>query len=330
MKRSIALILAVLVFASFAFAQNKAALQIQCNQSGAQVYVNGRLMGTTTPNLALLLPAGSYQIRLSKKGYNDFNTTVVLPSGGTALTVTLLPKGSVAPQPAPPPQPVQPATFGLTVNASQPFAEVFINGRSYGRAPVSTQVMPGTYSVVVRAPNMLEWSQTVSVTNAPVVLSASMRPQSNQLTVNANVAGAQVFINGNPAGQTPFSTQLPPGSYSIIIKAPGYLDYSQSFVMNGPQVIAASLQPATAMFQVSIPPSAVNTDLKGGHWSQIQIYVDGVLQRMNGNASLLDGQLFPGRRVIRIVAGGLAAETVIDVQAGRTYSIEPFLGITVK
>jgi hypothetical protein len=56
----------------------------------------------------------------------------------------------------------------------------------------------------------------------------------------------------------------------------------------------------------------------------VRIYVDGVLQHG------FTGQLMSGRRLIRVVAGGLQAETFIDVQAGRTYVFEPYLGVNIR
>lgn len=400
MKRLIALFLALACLGGLAFGQNRVAFQIQCNQSGAQVFVNGRLVGTTNPNLATLLAVGSYQIMVAKTGFQPYQANVTVPASGLNLTVNLIPKGAVAP----PPPPAQPTTFALTVLAPQPTAWVSIDGKDVGKAPVTVQVAPGTHLVVVKAPAFLDWSQNVQVINGPVTVNAGLQappppppPPSHQLSVNANVAGAQVFINGNPAGQVPFQSALPPGSYSLVVRAPGYLDYNESFVINGsrvinanlqpqafqltvnanvggaqviingatagqvpfqgalppgsynlvvrapgysdysesfqmtgPRMVSATLQPAAAGFQISLPASSVNTDLKGGHWSQIQVYIDGVLQKAPGREPFLGGQLLPGRRLIRVTSGGLAVETFIDVQAGKSYVLEPFMGLTVK
>ena len=152
----------------------------------------------------------------------------------------------------------------------------------------------------------------------------SLQPAAFQLSVNAaNVRGAEVIINGNPAGQTPFSAQLAPGSYMVTIRAPGYGDYSIQLNMNGPQSISAVLQPLAATWQLSLPDSSVNKDMRGGHWNQIQVYIDGAVVRGP------QGQFFPGRHTVRVVSGGLAAETFIDAQAGQVYTIEPMIGISI-
>ncbi len=396
MKRLLVLISILLVLGPAAFAQNKGALQIVCNQSGAQVFINGRLMGTTAPNIALLLPAGQYAVKVAKAGFLPYDTTVNLSSSGTVINVNLVQPGAPPPPPQaqrmntlPPPAllnnfsisvqsnvpgaqviingnpagttpfssqvPVGsytvlvrapgyldysqnvlvngvvnlqanliPIAFSLSVNANVAGAEVIINGNSAGRTPFSAQVPGGSYSVLVRAPGYQDFSQNVVVSGAAQV-NANLQPLSYQLNVVAtNVNAAQVLLNGNPMGQTPFVSMLPPGTYGLTVRAPGYLDFSTQLTLTGTQTVTATLMPSLAGWQLSFPESFVNKDLKGDHAAQVQVYIDGVQQRA------ANGQLAAGRHVLRLVAGGLAFETNIDVQAGKTYTFEPTLGLMVR
>jgi hypothetical protein len=151
------------------------------------------------------------------------------------------------------------------------------------------------------------------------------------LSVSSNVGGATVFINGNPAGQTPFTGQLPNGSYMVLVRAPGYMDFGQTVVVgNGPVQINAMLQPMLASWQLRLPENFMNRDTRPGHPREIQVWVDGAIQPEAQWPVLAAGQLMPGRHNIRIVSGALAAETQLDVQAGRAYILEPILGIDVK
>jgi len=268
MKRIIALAAALLVLATgSAFAQNKTSLNIICNVTGAQVYVNGVLAGYTTPNFSFLIPAGKVQVRVQKNGWQTFETVVQTNGRPITLRVDLM-------------------AFG--VQPQQP--------------PVVVQQPP----VVVQPPQVFNYRAT--------------------LEVSANVQGAQVFINGNQAGNTPFRAELAGGSYNVVIRAPGYNDYSQNIVVNGPMQINANLQPiiVASTWQLMVADSFVNRDLKGGHFSQIMLFIDGVQQQ--GNA----GQFMPGRHSIRLVSGGMAVESFIDVQPGRAYTIQPTLGISIQ
>ena len=279
-------------------------ITVNANVRGADVIINGNPAGKTP--FSAQVPQGSYTVTVRAPGYLDFSQSVVV-NGPVQVNANL--------------QPIQAA---LSVTANVQGAEVIINGNPAGRTPFSAQVPQGSYTVTVRAPGYLDFSQNV-VVSGPVQVNANLQPLQATLSVSANVQGAEVLINGNPAGRTPFSAQLPQGSYTVLVRAPGYLDFSQNLLLSGPVSVNAVLQPLAASFQVAVPEAYVNKDLKGGHWSQIMIYVDGVLQR-----GATGGQLLPGRYVIRVTSGGMAVETVVEAQAGRTYVLEPFMGVSVK
>lgn len=450
-------------------AQSKASVIIQCSQSGAQVFVDGRLSGNTSPTATLSLPVGrTYAIKVSKPGFQDFNTSINLSAAGANIMVNLVPVGQPKPAPAPTPapapapapqagkyslsinsnpggagiqingaivgttpwsgnyppgtyrimlgrpgyqqynqtvtlnsntqinatlvpdQPTPPVNLGLSVNGNVQGAEVLLNGSSVGRIPLNTQVPQGSYNITVRAPGYADFSQSV-VVNGPTQINAILQAIQVGLSVNANVMGAEVYLNGSMAGRTPLNLNVVPGSYNLTVRAPGYADYSQSVVVNGATQVNANLQPnqvglsvsanvqgaevylngsrvgnvplslnvipgsynvtvrapgfgdynqsvvvngptqvnavlvgVMSSWQVNVPDNMVNKDMKGGHWSQIQVYLDGNLQRGPS------GQVGAGRHVIRVTSGGMAVELVFDAQPGRTYTFEPFMGITVK
>lgn len=92
-------------------------LSIKSTLAGAQVYVDGRLMGTTKAggelNLGQLAPGG-HKVRVTLAGYEDYEQTVSLAAGGsTSIPVTL----SALKTSAPPVQASSPhlvATFRVT------------------------------------------------------------------------------------------------------------------------------------------------------------------------------------------------------------------------
>lgn len=324
MKRSIALCaLLILLTTSPIFAQSKTSLNIICDQGGAQVYVNGKLAGATTPNFSFLIPNGKVQVRVQKNGYKTFETIVVASNRPVTLNVHLEPIGIASPAPVyvQPPQIIQ--QHSLSVHSNIQGAEVIVNGNRAGQTPFSSQVPPGSYSVTVRAPGYFDFNQNV-VVNGPTQVNALLQGMTYSLSVNANVQGAEVVINGNPVGKAPYSTQLPQGSYNVTVRALGYSDFNQNAIVNGPTQVNAILLPAFSSWQIVIPENFVNRDLKGGHWAQIQIYVDGIPQK----ATM--GQIAPGRHVIRMVSGGMAFETQVDFQPGRPYTLEPSFGFTVR
>jgi len=349
----------MLFIASFASAQAKVPLRIMCNVSGAQVFLAGQLVGTTAPNLMLNLRVGNYPLRVIKPGFNDFNQVVNVDGDGTTVKVMLqaqargdgpalnLNDGNMQ-QPAPEgrdlnrqsdsaPAPInnferkgpvpnvivapQVMNFDLAISSNVNNAEVIINGNPAGRTPFQAQVPAGTYALKVRAPGYLDYNQNIVVGNGPAQFNVALQPLGYQVSVNSNVQGAAVLVNGQQLGQTPYATTLPPGTYSIIVRATGYLDYQGQLSVNGPQQVNANLMPATASWQLSIPAALLNHQ---GQRRGMQFLLDGAPQ--DGTS----GQILPGRHVIRFVTGDLAVETQVDIQAGRAYVFEPSLGINVR
>lgn len=234
-------------------AQVRGALIVQCNVSGAQVFADGRLIGTTAPNFTILMPAKSYTIKVSKNGFKDFVQNIQLTSSGVTVKANLVPLSQAAPAPQPVPQPQtppRPAPSVLAVNSNIQGAEVLINGNPAGRTPFSGPIAPGTYTITVRAAGFNDFVQTVAV-NGQSQVTANLQPKASALTINSNVQNAEVLINGNPAGRTPFTAQLVPGTYNVTVRAPGFNDYAQTVAVNGPSQITANLQPQAATLTIN-------------------------------------------------------------------------------
>ncbi len=330
MKRNIIVLVGMLVLASGIFAQNKGAIIIQCDMSGAQVLLNGRLIGNTTPNFSTLVPPGNYTVTVRKAGYRDYNNSFALTAGGITLQVFLAGGGGGAPLLPAPNTLSQAMNYNLSVQSNVNGAAVFINGNQAGQTPFSAQVPPGSYSVLVRAPGFLDYNQSIIVGNGPAQVNAMLQGQNQMLTVQSNVNGAVVFINGNQAGQTPFSTQVPAGSYTVLVRAPGYTDFNQNVMVgNGPAQVNAMLQGMFSSWQLSLPDNMRVRDMPG-QARGLEIWIDGVQQPTAQGQMSAGGQLTPGRHVIRLVSGSMATETQVDIQAGRSYIFEPYLGLNVK
>jgi len=278
-------------------------LTIAVNPKNASIFVDG---GQIKGNVATVMP-GNHSIMTKAPGFVDFTTTISV-NGNMTLPVSM-----------------QAATFQLSVNAANvKGAQVLLNGAAAGATPFNSQLAPGSYTVTVQAPGFLAYNESFTLSTAKSI-NVTLQPATFQLSVNAtNVKGAQVLLNGVMAGNGPFNTQLAPGTYTVTLQAPGFVSYSESFTLTGPKSITVTLQPAMGTVSVVLPASGINADLKGGHWSQIIIWVDGVQQK---GQSI---QVAPGKRLIKITSGGLQVEGFYDIKAGVSYTFEPFMGLNLK
>ena len=137
----------------------------------------------------------------------------------------------------------------LTVVVNEGPAQVILSGRLLGIANprFSGSVQTGTYELIVRKSGLPESKQTVTIGSGGLTVnvrlgSASVMPPPTVISpptvtpppvanyavnIASNVTNADVYINNTKIGTTPLNTQLPRGSYSLIVRAQGYADYTR-------------------------------------------------------------------------------------------------------
>lgn len=128
------------------------ALQLNSVPSGASVYVDGALQGTT-PVLLRTLSTGSHTITLKLNGYQDYTKTVAIPGGGFLEETWTL-------------APAAPAVHRglLSVTSSPSGASVTIDGTGRGITPLSDLVLEsGNHTILVQKAGFLDLSDTLLV-----------------------------------------------------------------------------------------------------------------------------------------------------------------------
>lgn len=175
--------------------------------------------------------------------------------------------------------------------------------------------------------------KTPAVAEKPAQIIAPLSPQSGQLDINSTPEGADVYINDNLEGVTPFKGELQPGTYKIgIKKLPGYeektdvLDikagesYSKNYILVAQTV---SKEPSTAQLAnleiKSIPDGA-------------DVYIDGKRQGITP----FKRRLSIGTHKIRIIKSPEYKEItdVVDVKDDKlisnNYSLVPVYFLILK
>ncbi len=298
------------------FAQATALLTVEASEGPAQVILNGKLMGIANPRYVGRVSPGTYDLLVRKTGLPEFRQRITIPANGLTVRAQL-----GAPQVLPAPQPVK-QLFTLSIKANAPNAQVSVNGATIGTAPINVSVEAGTYRVQISAPGYEPYEANVSVTNN-TSLAATLKQQAGKITITANVIGAEVYLNNVKAGVTPFTTELPFGSYNLKISAPGYQDYAAGIVVSGQQNIVANLVPLMATVRLNISDRYFGKQHKNP-LGLIEFYVDNIKQKD------LTVTVAPGTHNFRLEFGVIALETALVVEAGKTYTLEPNFVLTVK
>ncbi|RTH04126.1 S-layer protein [Thermus scotoductus] len=204
-------------------------LLLESSPTGAEVYVNGTLRGRTP--LRLVLEEGTYQVELKAPGYEPYRATVRVERGReTRVSATL--------------RPIR--TGELYLEARPEGAEVYIDGRLMGRAPLRMTLEAGLHEVRVVAPGYGEYRAQVEVRPGESVrLYVELVPVRAVLELYLNVE-ARVFLDGKEVGVAKggyLRLEAPFGEHQLTLVAPGYRTLVETVRITGNQVLRYTLRP---------------------------------------------------------------------------------------
>lgn len=137
-------------------------VSISANPPGANVYFDSVYKGQTDSSGSFTVNGvqpGSHALRLTKPGYNDYQTTVsVTANQGTYVQAALTPQGG-----GPTPTPDQ-GTGTVSIVSSPTGAEVYLDNLFMGYSPITlNNVAAGSRTVMVKAQGYLDYIATVQV-----------------------------------------------------------------------------------------------------------------------------------------------------------------------
>jgi len=179
-------------------------LSISSTPSGASVYVDGIIRGTT-PTYVYVTP-GSHQIRLQLDGYLDYEDTVYV-TRDMVLNISL-----------------KVAEGALVVFSEPSGADLYIDGKYYGKTPITVQHIPvGRKIVTLKMPGYADWSDDIFVEPGEISQVNAVLKLAGTLQVSSNPSGAKVYLDGRDIGTTPLSNpSIPEGTHNLSIELFGY------------------------------------------------------------------------------------------------------------
>lgn len=201
-------------------------------------------------------------LRVTAEGYQAYEETVQL-GGGDRYLVKVQLEATAPPAPEPPdqaavtpPPPAEPAPApettpaALSIGSVPAGATVVVNGRTVGKTPVqwSGATAGVAYRVELRKTGHEPERFTLTVPPGGGTVSAERRLKATKaatpgtLTVSVRGGWGNVFVNGKKVDQTPLSTKLPPGSYTVRVEnADAGLDESRKINIQSGEVTRLSL-----------------------------------------------------------------------------------------
>lgn len=191
--------------------------KIDTKPSGAEVRIDGKLLGKT-PFFSKEILAKKQKLTIALEGYNSYEPTVeIKPEKQIDLGVV-----SFAGQ--------------LKIDSNPSEARVFIDDRDVGFTPlVAKGVAAKEVSIWIIKDGLAQYKGVIDVfpmklTDAGVIKLEEV----GSLALDSDPSGANVYINDELAGRTPFS--LPnaiPGKIRIRLEYEGLLDYNSEFTVKG-------------------------------------------------------------------------------------------------
>ena len=171
---------------------------------GATIKVNGQEKGRGSCSEEL--GEGIYDVEVSLKSHRSVTRQIeVVAKQPQTLTIE--------------PTPI----YGSLNVESQPmFANVTINGKSYGDTPLSIEKMLiGDYEVVLTKEGCATVTKRVTITENNLSTVEATLPQGREMTIRSDASGDDVFVDGTKVGVTPLTTNLAFGNHTIELHRAG-------------------------------------------------------------------------------------------------------------
>jgi len=119
-------------------------------------------------------------------------------------------------------------------------AKVFVNGEFRGNTPYDVIENPGKYWIRVELPHYKDVNEQISIGALDArVLHFELLESADQVakvgqsgvTLTSTPSGAEVYLNGDLVGNTPYDLVRLPSSYSVQFKYPHYREKEESVVV---------------------------------------------------------------------------------------------------
>ena len=256
-----------------------------------------------------LLHPGGYTVEATLEGYHPLSSDfAVLSEDGQQFAFTMNKLPGL-----------------LSVTAGDvPGAHVWVDGQPLSPAPLSQhELEPGTYQLTVRAPRYRDFDQAIEIEGKQIeqTVAAVLEPAWADVQLPSTPAGATLYVDGDPVGETPLTAQILEGDRDLSLQLEGYKDWATGLTLTAGAELAlptVELPPADTLVTVASTPSGASVTVEGEYRGQtpLRLALARELVRHVGGqeaAAELSAQPWPGNvRQLRNVL-----ERAVIVSRGR-------------
>ncbi len=233
-------------------------INITSTPASAKIILDGLDKGITPKTLNNIAP-GIHILEVEYSGYNSWKSTVDVPETGIKeIPIKLLPNATTAPG-------------WITVSSNPGGASVTLDGKYVGQTTAGSllnleSVTPGIHPVVLSLPGYKPYSTVITVSpNRVSAINATLTPVSGPLakgalSVYSDPAGAEVFIDNESVGTSPYSApEITTGDHLVSVRMKGYQEYSASVLVTAGSArnVTATLMPAASSLHAPLFPLTV-------------------------------------------------------------------------
>ena len=168
---------------------------------GATITINGQVKGKGSHSEEL--GEGIYDIEVSLANHRSVTRQIEVVAK-QSQTITIDPT---------------PIYGSLDIVTEPIFANVTINGKSYGDTPLSIEKMLiGDYEVVLSKEGCATVTKRVTITENNLSIVEATLPQGREMTIRSDASGDDVFVDGTKVGVTPLTTNLAFGKHTVELR----------------------------------------------------------------------------------------------------------------
>jgi formylglycine-generating enzyme required for sulfatase activity len=318
--RALSVIIFVILLVLIWFAFSAVSVRFEVSPTSANLTINSYL--SFPLNDRYLMIPGEYEIEAESEGYYSYFSQIQI--NDTANQVI----------------PVELDLLPDTLNIeAQVVSEIYIDNFFIDNSPGSIELFSGTYDLRLESEGYIPYEEEIVIDGGgqDVFKIVELTPDIAFLSVETNIIGAEIYIDGQLFGETPFRGNITSGNHDLELRFEGYQSFNRR--INAPpeeELIITDINLELALFEIEInsdPEMAsiiindsyvgvtpITLSVRSGENLDIEANKLGylptseIIENVNGSL-LLDLTLDPDLASIVITGNPEGAEVILDGQS---------------